>query len=127
MSLNFDLGSIQRYQISFLHPYGNKYHLNKFSIMRLVPFVIEEEGYEDPSCRFIRDDVDNLCLLAYDEVIWKKSTSVVVQIFSGNNYKESFQYFMEYYALKEEIREVLYFRDYYYPETQNLFKYPCFH
>ena len=113
MSLNFDLGSIQRYQISFLHPYGNKYQLNKFSIIIFVPFAIKEEGYEDPSCsssgRFIRDDVDDFFNPEYDEVIWKKSTSVVVQIFSGNNYKESFQYFMEYYLLKEEKREVFSF------------------
>ena len=99
--------------------------------MSLVHFVIEEEGYEDPSSRsssrFIRDDVDDLFLPTYDEVIWHKSIGVVGQMFGGKNSKESFQYFMEYYALKEEIREVLYFRDYYYPETQNLFKYPCFH
>ena len=71
----------------------------------------EEEDYEDPSCsisgRFNRDDVADLCLPAYDEVIWKKYTSVVGQMFSGKNSKEFFQYFMEYYALKEEIREVL--------------------
>ena len=98
--------------------------------MRLIPFVIEEEGCGEPSCssssRFIRDDVDDLFLPTYDEVIWHKSIGVVGQMFGGNNFKESFQYFMEYYALKEEIREVLSFRDYYYLEMKKLFKDPYF-
>ena len=77
--------------------------------MRLVPFVIEEGSYEDPSGRFLRDDVDDFCLPTYDEVIWHKYMSVFGQIFHGKNFKEYFQYFMEYYALKEEIREVFSF------------------
>ena len=87
--------------------------------MRILPVIeedleqYEEEDYEYPSCstpgRFSRDDVDDFCLPTYDEFIWQKSTSVVGQMFGGKNSKESFQYFMEYYALKEEIREVLYF------------------
>ena len=43
-------------------------------------------------------------------------------MFSGNNSKESFHYFMEYYALKEDIREVLSFQYYYYLELKKLFK-----
>ena len=87
--------------------------------MRLLPVVeqdleqYEEEVYEEPSCstsgRFSRDDVDDLLIPSYDEAIWEKSTSVVGQMFGGKNSKESFQYFMEYYVLKKEIREVLYF------------------
>ena len=98
--------------------------------MRLVPLVIEEEGYEEPSCssssRFIRDDVDELCLPSYDEVIRYKYTSFVGQMFSGKNFKESFQYFMEYYSLKKEIMDFLSFRDYCYLEIHKLFKYPCY-
>ena len=73
----------------------------------------EEEDFEEPSCnssgRFTRDDVDDFCLQEYDEVIWHTYTSVVGQMFGGKKSKESFQSFMEYYSLKEEIREVLYF------------------
>ena len=62
--------------------------------MNFVLLVIEEEGYEELSCsssgRFIRDDVDEFCLPAYGEFIWKKYTSVVGKNFSGNNSKESF-------------------------------------
>ena len=62
--------------------------------MRLVPFVIEEEVYEDTSWsssgRFIRDDVDDFYLLSYDEFIWIKYTSFHGKIFNGNNSKESF-------------------------------------
>ena len=75
----------------------------------------EEEDYEEPSCntsgRFSRDDAYDLCLPSYDEVIWQKSTSGVGQMFGGNNSKESFHYFMEYYSLKEYIREVFPFQD----------------
>ena len=45
-------------------------------------------------------------------------------MFDGKNSKESFQYFMEYYAFKEEIREVLslemkkLFKDPYYQENE---------
>ena len=73
----------------------------------------EEEYYEYPSFitsgRASRDDVDDLFLPYYDEFICKKYTSVVGQMFGGKNSKESFQYFMEYYALKKEISEVLSF------------------
>ena len=73
----------------------------------------EEEDYEYPSCstsgRFIRDDVDDFFVPSFYEVIWKKYTSVLGQMFGGNNSKESFQYLMEYCALKEDIREVLSF------------------
>ena len=86
----------------------------------------EEEDYEEPSSstssRFNRDDVNDFCIPAYDELIWNKSTSVVGQMFDGNNSKESFQYLMEYCALKEDIREVLYFWDYCYLEMKKLFK-----
>ena len=86
----------------------------------------EEEDYEEPSSStsgsFSRDDVNDFCIPAYDELIWNKSTSVVGQMFSGDNSKESFQYLMEYYALKEDIREVLSFRDYCYLEMKKLFK-----
>ena len=41
-----------------------------------------------------------------------KYTSVGGQMYNGRNSKESFQYFKEYYALKEEIREVLSFQYY---------------
>ena len=68
--------------------------------MRLLPTIeeylrnYEEEDYEDPSCstsgRFNRDDVDDLCLPFYDEVIWWKYTSGVGQIFGGKNSKVSF-------------------------------------
>ena len=65
----------------------------------------EEEDYGDTLCitsgRFSRHDVDELLLPAYDEVIWQKYTSVVGQMFGGKNSKESLQYFMECYALKE--------------------------
>ena len=47
-------------------------------------------------------------------------------MFGGKNSKESFQYFMEYYALKEEIREVLSFWDYSFLEMKKLFKDPYF-
>ena len=71
----------------------------------------EEEEYGEPSystsSRFSRDDVDFL-LQYYNEVICHKYTSVIGQMFSGKNSKESFQYFMEYYDLRKEIREVLY-------------------
>ena len=87
--------------------------------MRLLPVIeedleqYEEEDYEEPSSstsgRFSRDDVNDFCIPAYDELIWNKSTSVVGQMFGGNNSKESFQYLMEYCALKEDIREVLSF------------------
>ena len=63
----------------------------------------EEADYEDPSCNtsciFIRYDVDEFFFPTYDEVIGNKSTSIVVQMLCGKKYKESFQYFMEYYAL----------------------------
>ena len=71
-----------------------------------------------------RDDVDGFYLPAYDEVIWQKYTSFVGQMFSGKNFKESFQYFMEYYSLKKEIMDFLSFRDYCYLEIHKLFKYP---
>ena len=64
----------------------------------------EEDGYEDPSCstsgRCSSNYVDYLWLLAYDESIWNKSTSVNGQILNERNSKESFQYSIEYYALK---------------------------
>ena len=73
----------------------------------------EEEGYEEPSCstsgRGSRNDVDAFRLSAYDQTLWQKSTSIHGQMFNGRNSKEPFQYSMEYYALKEDIREVLYF------------------
>ena len=73
--------------------------------MRLVALVIEEEGYKEPSCStsgiFSRVDVDDLFVLAYDEVMWNKFRRLVGQMFDGKNSKESFQYFMEYYALKK--------------------------
>ena len=69
-------------------------------LLRLIEEYLEqyeEEDYEDPSCstsgRFIRDDVDEFFLPAYDEVIWQKSTSVVGQMFNGKKSKEYFQYF----------------------------------
>ena len=87
--------------------------------MRLLPVIeenldqYEEEYYEEPSSStsgsFSRDDVNDFCIPAYDELIWKRSTSVVGQMFGGNNSKEPFHYFKEYYALKKEIREVLSF------------------
>ena len=73
MSLNSYLGSLNWYHVFFLHPRVNKYQLNKFYIMRLVASLIEEEGYEEHSCssagRFIKDDVDDLCPIDYDEFI----------------------------------------------------------
>ena len=42
----------------------------------------------------------------------------------GKNSKESFEYFMKFYALKEDIREVSYFQYYYYLEIHKLFKDP---
>ena len=76
----------------------------------------EEEGYEEPSCsasgRGSRNDVDAFRLSAYDQTLWQKSTSIHGQMFNGRNSKKPFQYSMEYCALKEEIREVLYFRDF---------------
>ena len=51
---------------------------NQVVVMRLLPLIkgdleqYEEEDYEEhtysSSGRFIRDDVDNFCLPAYDEV-----------------------------------------------------------
>ena len=45
-------------------------------------------------------------------------------MFNGRNSKEPFQYSMEYYALKEEIREVLSFQEYCTLEMQKILKYP---
>ena len=88
----------------------------------------EQEDYEDPSCntscKFSRDDAGDFFLPYCDESIWHKSTSVGDQMFNGGNSKESFQYFMEYYALKEEIREVFSLRDYCYLEMKKVFKEP---
>ena len=47
-------------------------------------------------------------------------------MFNGKNSKESFQYYMECYALKEEIREVLSIQEYYTLEIQNIFRYPYY-
>ena len=88
----------------------------------------EEEDYEDPTCstssRLCRDYFDDLLPPYYYESIWKKYTSVGGQVFNGKNSKKSSQYFMEYCALKEGIREVLYFQYFYSLEIQNLFIYP---
>ena len=76
----------------------------------------EEEYYEDPTSITLgilgRDDFDYLFPPYCDESIWHKSTSGSGQVFNGKNSKKYSQYFMEYYALKEEIREVLYFQEY---------------
>ena len=72
---------------------------------------LEEEGYEEPlgstSGRCSRNDMDNTWLSSYDEFLRKKSTRISGQMFNIRNSKEPFQYSMEYYALKEEIREFL--------------------
>ena len=47
-------------------------------------------------------------------------------MFCGKNSKETFQYFMEYYALKEEKRDVLSFWDDFYLDINKLFKYPYY-
>ena len=88
--------------------------------MNLLPMIEEEiEQYEEyyyeettysTSYILCRDDVDDFLPPPYDESIWKKSTSVGGQVFNGKKSEKSSQYFMEYYALKEEIREVLSFR-----------------
>ena len=74
----------------------------------------EKEDYEKPTCSTLiilcMDDFDDFLHPYYDESIWKKSTSVDGQVFNGNNSKKYSQYFMEYCALKEGIREVLYFQ-----------------
>ena len=73
----------------------------------------EEEGYAEPSCstscRGSGNDVDSFWLSSYDQTLWHKSTRIHGQMFNGRNSKEPFQYSMEYYALKEEIRQVLSF------------------
>ena len=47
-------------------------------------------------------------------------------MFNGRNSKESFQYSMEYYALKEDIREVLPFREYCTLEIHKIFRDPYY-
>ena len=67
-----------------------------------------------------RDDVDDLFPPYYDESILKESASVGCQVFNGKNSKKYSQYFMEYYSLKEEIREVLSFLYFCTPEIHKL-------
>ena len=65
--------------------------------------------------------MDDLWLPTYDEFLGHKSTSISGQTFNGRNYKDPFQYSMEYYALKEEIREVLCFQEYCTLKIQKMF------
>ena len=78
----------------------------------------EEEDYEEPRCntsgRLCMDDIYGFLTPYYDESIWKRPTSVSGQVFNGKNCKKYSQYFMEYCALKEEIKEVLSFQDFLY-------------
>ena len=94
--------------------------LNPVAAMRLLPMIeedieqCEEYDYEENTCStsyiLCRDDVDYFLPPYYHEPIWNESTSVSGQVFNGKNSKKYSQYFMEYCALKEEIREVLSFR-----------------
>ena len=68
--------------------------------------------------------MDGLWLPFYNESIWQISTSINDQMFNGRTYKESFQYSMEYYSLKEEIRVVLSFREYCTIEIHKLLRDP---
>ena len=68
----------------------------------------EGEGYEEISCnksgRCSRNDMNDVWIPSYDETILQKYTSINGQMFNGRNSKKPFQYSMEYYSLKEEIR-----------------------
>ena len=87
--------------------------------MRLLPIIEEDiEQYDEEDCEentcstsyiLCRDDFYVLFPPYYDESIWQESISVDGQVFNGKNSKKYSQYFMEYRALKEEIREVLSF------------------